>query len=103
MKCELFNLLTVKGDTNKSNRIIIPGKDFTKNILTNFGFNISNLPMIVNTVNWEISINKESGVGQAKANYKILNYGGYYYNYIEKNKKNHLYIIVTKMQGFLKL
>jgi hypothetical protein len=37
-------------ENNKSNRIIIPGKDFTENILNNFGLNISNLPMIVNPV-----------------------------------------------------
>ena len=71
-------------DAKKSNRIIIPGKDLTENILNNFGLNISNLPMIVNPVKWEININTKSDVGKDKINYKIVTYGGYFYNKEEK-------------------
>jgi hypothetical protein len=40
--------------------------------------------MIVNPVKWEININTKSDVGKDKINYKIVTYGGYFYNKEEK-------------------
>nr|QWO71409.1 RNA polymerase [Termitomyces sp. T123] len=77
--CDLFKFINIPKEDNTVQRVIVPGKKLEDQIIKLLSVDLEKLVMVCEPCKWNVSIDE-------RKKFKIINFGGYLLNSINKNQ-----------------